>query len=609
MKSHPYALVTCLATCVPWSEMPSGTPFQKYFTHLWSGSTVVPKPSEEQDLEFVTGYPLKSGSSALRKPGTACDVPEAAQTPRVLVAVRGATFDEDVDMIHYIKPLDNGTKFWVAIRADGNVAIPREYGNNRSEVHRRRPEELRHCLCPRLLEKVRERLLTFVEKCAFPSHGQSKQHKGSGSNHSQGSAEMKVNVHVQLSCLHSLISLLGKPEPIAEEKASTAWQATGMPLLEPGDTMRYNCTCARNLEFFEHISRDCCGLGLANVANKTKFLEEKEVFAAIAHASKGALLCRCRASPVNREDIHVMKVFPDSLGSPVSICTMNKYSGEFQTNYATSNPSLPTNKHRIIWMVDVRDMRDLKARRKGDRHDLRQRDIRTQTKVQPLSEGELQNIFEKGTLHIITSGSLAEYAHRISIKPDMSAPGEYLAVILPWVGNRLFQHQAMVRSASAPQTRGLGILRFAFQILKSWTGEPTTVNNILKGKVNPQSEAMKRILDRRGVSLSSDQITCFEQMNESLFHCMSIQALAGTGKTMVMAIIVEALMQKPEGPNDAVVILTPSRDLRETLMRSSDFMDQVYLQQDLGPRVVWIGRPSDAASSVESWEDNRSTGG
>ena len=191
-----------------------------------------------------------------------------------------------VILIHYIKQLDNGTKFWVAIRADGNVAIPREYENNRSQVHGRRPEELRHCLCPRLLEKVRERLLTFVEKCAFPSHGQSKQHKGSGSKHSQGSAVMNVNVHAELSCLHSLISLLGKTEPIAAEKASTAWQATGMPLLEPADTSRYNCTCARNVAFFEHISRDCCGLGLANVANKTNTLEGKEVFAAIAHGSK-----------------------------------------------------------------------------------------------------------------------------------------------------------------------------------------------------------------------------------------------------------------------------------------------------------------------------------
>ena len=305
MKSHPYALVTCLATSVPWSEMPSGTPFQEYVTHLWSGSTVVPKPSEEQDLEFVTGYPLKSGSSALRKPATACDVPEAAQTPRVLVAVRGATFDEDVEMIYYIKPVKNATKFWVAIRADGNVAIPREYGNNRSEVHRRRPEELRHCLCPRLLEKVRERLLTFVETCAFPSHGQSKQHKGSGSNHSQGSAEMKVNVHAQLSCLQSVISLLGKPEPIAEEKAGTAWQATGTPLLEPGDSMQYKCTCDRNSAFFENISHDCCRLGLANVANETNFVRGKDGFAAIVHASKGAPLCRCRASPITRDRKHL----------------------------------------------------------------------------------------------------------------------------------------------------------------------------------------------------------------------------------------------------------------------------------------------------------------
>ena len=75
------------------------------------------------------------------------------------------------------------------------------------------------------------------------------------------------NDHAEMSCLHPLIRLLGKPEPMVGEQASTAWQGIGVPLLEPGNVFRRDCTCARYTSLFNHMRCDCRGLGLRVRAN------------------------------------------------------------------------------------------------------------------------------------------------------------------------------------------------------------------------------------------------------------------------------------------------------------------------------------------------------
>ena len=52
-----------------------------------------------------------------------------------------------------------------------------------------------------------------------------------------------------------------------------------------------------------------------------------------------------------------------------------------------------------------------------------------------------------------------------------------------------------------------------------------------------------------------------------------------------------------------MVIVTPSRNLRDSILQSPDFLGNVFTGDDLGPHVVWLGRPSETRSSMCSWED------
>ena len=58
-----------------------------------------------------------------------------------------------------------------------------------------------------------------------------------------------------------------------------------------------------------------------------------------------------------------------------------------------------------------------------------------------------------------------------------------------------------------------------------------------------------------------------------------------------------------ESTSEAVVVVTPSRNLRDSIIQSPDFLGNVFSEEDLGPRVLWLGRPSDSAGSLCSWED------
>ena len=94
-----------------------------------------------------------------------------------------------------------------------------------------------------------------------------------------------------------------------------------------------------------------------------------------------------------------------------------------------------------------------------------------------------------------------------------------------------------------------------------------------------------------------------ENINQSQNPHLKIQAFAGTGKSLVLALLVEVALTKNCTSNSAVVIVTPSRNLRDSILQGPDFYGHVFTEADLGPRVVWLGRPSDSPGSLGSWED------
>eukprot|EP00959_Pyramimonas_sp_CCMP1952_P190080 3976501-Pyramimonas_sp.AAC.1 len=84
------------------------------------------------------------------------------------------------------------------------------------------------------------------------------------------------------------------------------------------------------------------------------------------------------------------------------------------------------------------------------------RDIRTaRPRVCPDS---LEAAYQSGALHVAAAAPRKYYVTRITLEPEVHADGEYLGVILEWVGNRVYQRAPFVRSATAENTLGLGAL-------------------------------------------------------------------------------------------------------------------------------------------------------
>ena len=88
MSQAPYAFVCCMATGAPWSEQQAGTSFDEFMQRAF-GCNVDGVPSEEQDVEFSCAHPSRNGSNSLMKGPQACNHPDARETPRVIIAVRG----------------------------------------------------------------------------------------------------------------------------------------------------------------------------------------------------------------------------------------------------------------------------------------------------------------------------------------------------------------------------------------------------------------------------------------------------------------------------------------------------------------------------------------
>ena len=153
-KKHPYAFVTCLGTGAPGCEQAANTPFDRFMDTTFGSAVAGGVPSQHQDMEFSCAHPTRNGSNSLLKGPSACYVPEARETPRVVFSLRGLWLPAgEARIIRSPEPGKSATKFWLAIRASEEVKIPSRLANDRFSQYRRRPADIRDCLQPVYLHK------------------------------------------------------------------------------------------------------------------------------------------------------------------------------------------------------------------------------------------------------------------------------------------------------------------------------------------------------------------------------------------------------------------------------------------------------------------------
>ena len=89
-----------------------------------------------------------------------------------------------------------------------------------------------------------------------------------------------------------------------------------------------------------------------------------------------------------------------------------------------------------------------------------------------------------------------------------------------------------------------------------------------------------------------------QNINESSSGVQTINAHAGTGKTLLAGVLLEALVPHIRGGNSSVLILTPGRILRDELLESEDCVGPFANQGE----VLWLGRPAEGKDSDRLYE-------
>ena len=273
-KKKPYAFITCLGTGAPWCEQAEDTTFDDFMTAAFGSSLAGAVPSEAQDAEFSCAHPTRNGSNSMTKKASACIDFDLQETPRVVFSLRGLWLPAGRDDIIRSSDLDrSGTKFWVAVRCEQAFTIPSTLGNDRKSPYRRHPSEIAGVLPDDLLKAIRTAVLDTEEVV-----------RDSGAKRAKHESIRAWN------CLRKLVIKVGIPVHIPAEGKSTSWKPAGETVYAPWDILVRKCSCACGVSFPAHMSVDCKGLGTSNVAQKTRYHNEREIIPAVLHAMKSMLL-------------------------------------------------------------------------------------------------------------------------------------------------------------------------------------------------------------------------------------------------------------------------------------------------------------------------------
>ena len=486
-------------------------------------------------------------------------------------------------------------KFWCLVQTTLLITLSAP----RNSTMRSHPDTLNRVLAPGS-DVVISHLMGFVETNLFKSRQElvaTAGGKGSAEWHlrdpDRPDRERKMK-RLQCRNLKCMRKLLTWHTDSPREQKSTLWNpaAPRRNFLTAADIGTSNCSCARGERFHRHLPVDCPG-GYLAFSPTTYFDKEAQVIPALLHAAKGRLLSSLRASPVYHDSL--VRVTADT-DAPEYLRVVATYSNFVNADQAgersTESDEHGTDKHRVIWLLSYPKLLEFvegparRAEGAAEEHG-------GSAKRTALGDTCL---WEKGALHVIVSAPKSNnYSWRMAIAPAAEEGGEYFGIVLDWCGDQLFQHAALLKAREEKNV--LGVITPLFRILNPQPGPGPRPghDNVFFGML--EDEAVNEMEETRGVLLSDDQRRVLQAINTSRSGVQTIAAHAGTGKTMLSGFLLQALVPLL---SDAfsVLILTPSRFLRDELVESNDCVAPFAAQGE----VLWLGRAAAGKNSNRLWE-------
>ena len=539
-------------------------------------------PTNPRDDEFLTGFGSRPGGDALLKPKSALDVPQPEGVKMgsgvVRLGFRHVLIEEHVKVVMKTRPWKSlfgehtcsPLRSWVVVLLDNKMSIPK---HDRHQILRPHPSPMQNIFNPRDASRVLNACNeALADMC---------------------SREGKSRNTGLLDALSRLVNMIvaAKPPgletwpPSTGRPPSTQWNIKGKKIVRPSDIA--GCPCAEKSKFCRWLHEACHDLGPFTITPTTAYDNEADIIAAMFHAAKFSLLSMCRTSPINSADLVKGVVLEDSRD-------VFRVGGSFQEFLQPrklapaaedpNNIAAQTDKHRIVWLIEVKTLNQ---------------QLRLARAQPPDSHADLHDvIFKAGTLHVLASAPRTDYARfRMTLAPKSPTCGEHFLVVLSWVGDVLFHHEAMRTK------QGLGPVVALMHLHHPATS--TAGENFFNGEIG--DERVTEFEKQQGLTLSREQRDAVRTINTTAKCIMRLDALAGTGKSLIHALLLAAVVPKLQRGH-AIGMVVPARSLRDECVQT---MMQIFAKSgsdaavpaSIAARILWLGRPSNTGCKVGTWED------
>ena len=87
-----------------------------------------------------------------------------------------------------------------------------------------------------------------------------------------------------------------------------------------------------------------------------------------------------------------------------------------------------TDKHKLVWLCTVAEAR---------------KTICTTVKTKGRGTTDWERLWHAGSLHVIENGFKQDYSWLVRVKPKPPSHDDYVCVVLSWIGNHIFYHDAL----------------------------------------------------------------------------------------------------------------------------------------------------------------------
>ena len=587
MAGEPGLLI--LISAKPWSEWPEGTPAATV-ADTWRRQGALQAADalqrnglqDNQYLEFVTARCEKAGQDALAKPrdalreGVPCSNPKRAGslaklTLRPVRLPIGAKASRE---------LMAGVSVDLHPAPSGGAALLLPGFNLRdfppadpTQSHRPDSRFLPH-LFP--IPTAAERVALALEGAAQAAQAEC--------NRRQVRAPLWIR---QAGHLAFLCREASDPSPTQPAQGSTHWNFKRLRYAarpsNPEGLLGMGCKCA-DPTFAQFLAQDC-PVGMYRLTRGTA-LTVPTALHTLRHDSRLTLVTFLQTTGIQEEDIFRGFISPDSPEVFQVATDLPWAEGRNRNRDPAGAAWSHSDRYKAAFLISCAEVGRLNSQ------------------ATPTTEHGLDLFWMSGALVLLTAAPQSSRGRwRMTLCTPSPIHGDTVLVMLPWIGNQLFYHEAL-RQAWNKQPGGSPALLHLICCL----GRLEPINpppglaisrHILQGHISPTLVRNHQLRTR--VCLDQDQLSAMIAINAAPTPLVCIHAMAGAGKSMVGCFLLrdflEATRNTPERPQIALWIV-PTQALQDQVVGS--IQQQGLLEPE---EVHWLGRPINTSRGKRDAEE------